>query len=91
MDRFPTTRHSIVLAATGDDDGARAALDSLCRLYWPPLYAFIRRRGHDEETARDLTQAFIVRLLEKGTLRQFERLGTLAARKPLACSRAADD
>jgi RNA polymerase sigma-70 factor (ECF subfamily) len=72
-DRFPTTRLSIVLAATGGDDEARDALDSLCRLYWPPLYAFIRRRGHDEETARDLTQAFIVRLLEKGTLRQFER------------------
>jgi RNA polymerase sigma-70 factor (ECF subfamily) len=72
-DRFPTTRLSIVLAASGGDDEARGAMDSLCRLYWPPLYAFIRRRGHDEEAARDLTQSFIVRLLEKGPLRQFER------------------
>lgn len=40
------------------------ALAELCQLYWFPLYAFIRRRGKDEEQARDLTQAFFARLLE---------------------------
>jgi len=71
-DRFPTTRLSIVLAAV-EDSGRESqdALDALCRMYWSPLYAFIRRQGHDPEDARDLTQAFIARLLEKGTLRQF--------------------
>jgi RNA polymerase sigma-70 factor (ECF subfamily) len=73
-DRFPTTRLSIVFAAAADGgDRSRDALDTLCRMYWPPLYAFIRRQGHDADDARDLTQAFIARILEKGTLRQFER------------------
>lgn len=73
-DRFPTTRLSIVLAAVaGGGDETREALDALCRMYWRPLYAFIRRQGHDAEAARDLTQAFITGLLEKGTLRQFHR------------------
>ena len=73
-DRFPTTRLSVVLAAVASGGPqSRAALDTLCQMYWPPLYAFIRRQGHDADTARDLTQAFIARLLEKGTLRQFQR------------------
>jgi RNA polymerase sigma-70 factor (ECF subfamily) len=72
--RFPTTRLSIVLAAAAETGSqSNDALDALCRAYWPPLYAFIRRNGHDEDAARDLTQAFIARLIEKGTLRQFER------------------
>lgn len=40
----------------------------LCELYWPPLYAFARRRGHTIEEAQDLTQAFFARLLEKRTV-----------------------
>lgn len=72
--RFPTTRLSIVLdAAANRGSQSRDALDTLCRMYWPPLYAFIRRQGYDEDDARDLTQAFITRILEKGTLQQFER------------------
>ena len=71
--RFPTTRLSLVLAAAGDGRGSHDALDALCRMYWAPLYAFIRRQGHEAEDARDLTQAFIARLIEKGTLRQFQR------------------
>jgi RNA polymerase sigma-70 factor (ECF subfamily) len=45
------------------------ALATLCRDYWYPLYAFIRRSGHDADAALDLTQAYFARLIEKGTLR----------------------
>jgi RNA polymerase sigma factor (sigma-70 family) len=47
---------------------ARAALEELYRLYCYPVYAFIRRRGHDRQDAQDLTQDFFIHLLEKGTL-----------------------
>jgi len=43
----------------------RPALDQLCRAYWYPLYAYVRRKGHAPEEAQDLTQAFFARLLEK--------------------------
>jgi RNA polymerase sigma-70 factor (ECF subfamily) len=46
-----------------------AALDKLCRTYWPPLYAYIRRDGQNAADAQDLTQAFFTRLLEKDFLR----------------------
>jgi RNA polymerase sigma factor (sigma-70 family) len=59
--RFETTRWSLVLRA---GDGAEA-LETLCRRYWYPLYAFVRRAGHGEHDAQDLTQAFFARLLEK--------------------------
>ena len=58
---FPTTRWSRILAARDGDpvaSEARRALAGLGRAYWHPLYAYIRRRGHDPETARDLTQEF---------------------------------
>lgn len=72
--QFPTTRLSLVLAAA-DTPGteSRDALDALFRMYWYPLYVFIRRRGHDVEEARDLTQGFIASVLEKNTLRRFRR------------------
>jgi len=68
---FATTRWSVVLAAaeTGGASGdAGTALAELCRLYWFPLYAFVRRRGHSPHDAEDLTQAFFVRFLEKNGL-----------------------
>src|SRR5262245_45900099 len=67
--RFPTTHWSRVVAA-GDRDapGARDALAELCAAYWFPVYAFIRRRGHDPERALDLTQDYFARLLEKDTV-----------------------
>ena len=51
---FPSTRWSIILAA-GDAGPveSRAALDSLCRTYWLPVYAFVRRRTRNVEDARD--------------------------------------
>ena len=70
---FPTTRISLVRAAAGGSDRrSREALATLCGLYWYPLYAYVRRCGHDAEDAQDLTQGFIARLLEKHSLRQFQ-------------------
>jgi hypothetical protein len=67
--RFETTRWSMVLAARdGDSTEAFEALGALCSTYWYPLYAFIRRKGHDAEAAQDLVQGFFTRLLEKGDL-----------------------
>jgi len=66
---FPDTHWSVVLAARqADSPQANAALEALCRAYWPPLYAFIRRRGHGPEDARDLTQGFFARFLERNAL-----------------------
>jgi DNA-directed RNA polymerase specialized sigma24 family protein len=63
---FMTTHWSVVLEAShGTDPCATEALDRLCRIYWRPLYLFVRSSGYDEETAKDLTQAFFERLLEK--------------------------
>jgi len=47
---------------------ADVALEELCRTYWFPLYAYVRRHGHSPEDAEDLTQAFFARLLEKNYL-----------------------
>lgn len=66
---FATTRWSVVLAARdGGDPPAAQALDALCRAYWYPLYAFVRRQGRSPADAEDLTQAFFARLLEKNYL-----------------------
>jgi RNA polymerase sigma factor (sigma-70 family) len=67
---FATTRWSLVLAAgRGDAPEADAALAALCEVYWYPLYAYVRRSGHPADEARDLTQEFFARLLEKHYLR----------------------
>jgi RNA polymerase sigma-70 factor (ECF subfamily) len=61
----------VVLAATGSESARAAeALEHLCRTYWYPLYAFIRRRGCDAETAADLTQSFFAHLLGRDFLRR---------------------
>jgi RNA polymerase sigma-70 factor (ECF subfamily) len=60
---FATTHWSVVLAATDGDSGvAEKALERLCRTYWPPLYAFLRRDGHNEADAQDLVQGFFTSL-----------------------------
>jgi RNA polymerase sigma-70 factor (ECF subfamily) len=67
--QFQSTRWSVVLAARGTNAAAaHEALAELCGLYWYPLYAFVRRKGCDAETARDVVQGFFARLLEKGDL-----------------------
>lgn len=66
---FVTTKWSVVRAAgRSDTTTARAALEKLCRTYWYPLYAYVRRRGHSPEDAQDLTQEFFARLLEGQSL-----------------------
>ncbi|MBC8352986.1 MAG: hypothetical protein H8E66_13405 [Planctomycetes bacterium] len=69
-----TTRWSVVLAAGHQSSPhAKRALESLCQAYWYPLYAFVRRRGKQPETARDLTQEFFATLLEKDYLNSADR------------------
>jgi DNA-directed RNA polymerase specialized sigma24 family protein len=71
---FVTTHWSVVLGAKSEvSKEVDAALESLCRAYWWPLYAFVRRRGHDEHGAQDLTQEFFARLLAKDFLRTVDR------------------
>ena len=62
---FTTTNWSVVLAAQTRSAAADAALEKLCRVYWPPIYSFVRREGRSVEDAQDLTQAFFERLLER--------------------------
>jgi RNA polymerase sigma-70 factor (ECF subfamily) len=72
--RFATTRWTMVLAAGRDTaPEAARALEELCRIYWYPLYAYVRRRGHGREDAEDLTQEFFARLLEKDYLLAADR------------------
>lgn len=60
----------MVAAGGATDTAARAALDELCRLYWFPIYAFARRRGHDEHTAKDLAQGFFLQLIDRNSIAQ---------------------
>ena len=71
---FVTTHWSVVLAATRNDTTrAQQALARLCQAYWYPLYAYVRRRGHDAHDAQDLTQEFFARLLAQNWLAQADR------------------
>src|SRR6266849_3679264 len=66
---FATTHWSVVLAAKDLAlPEADAALQRLCRIYWYPLYVYVRRRGHTPEDAQDLTQEFFKRLVERNAL-----------------------
>ncbi len=69
-EQFAATRWSVVLqAARGSTQaGAAAAMAELCRVYWYPLYAFVRRCGQESHEAEDLTQEFFARLLAKDYL-----------------------
>ncbi|MDR3459449.1 MAG: sigma-70 family RNA polymerase sigma factor [Verrucomicrobiae bacterium] len=63
---FPPTRWSLVLAATRKEaPESAAALEAICRAYWHPLHAYVRRCGQSPHDAQDLTQEFFRRLLEK--------------------------
>jgi len=78
---FTTTHWSVVLEAQGESPAAKEALEKLCRTYWRPVYAFLRRQGFGREEAEDITQGFFAQLLErrkfsalreeKGRLRSF--------------------
>jgi RNA polymerase sigma factor (sigma-70 family) len=58
-----------VAAGRSPAESAEAAMSKLCHIYWYPVYAFVRRQGHNEDDARDLTQEFFSRVLEKNYFR----------------------
>lgn len=71
--RFTTTNWSVVLRARdADTQSAEEALEKLCRTYWQPLYAFIRRDGYSAADAQDMTQEFLSRLVHKGWLEHLQ-------------------
>ena len=70
---FRSTQWSMVLAAGGESPDSRRALAELCRVYWYPVYAYIRRRTASVQDAPDLTQAFFARVLEKNYFAQADR------------------
>ncbi len=72
---FATTHWSVVLLAAQDEspEAAQAALSKICQAYWPPLYTFLRRRGHPPANAQDLVQAFFANLLEQNSLSRVQR------------------
>ncbi len=68
--RFGETRWSLIQAAGATvNPEAQDALGELCQIYWPPVYAYIRCRGQDPETAKDLTQGFFTLLVEKNYIK----------------------
>lgn len=72
--QFATTQWSIVLAAGHRSlPDSQQALELLCRSYWFPLYAYVRRRVSDVQLAQDLTQGFFAALLEGDSLRTADR------------------
>lgn len=72
--QFNTTHWSVILAAGRDSSpDAREGLERLCQTYWYPLYAYVRRRGYGIEDAQDLTQEFLLHLLERGSFANVAR------------------
>ena len=71
---FRTTHWSVVLAAGDENSGQRSeALARLCQTYWLPVYAFVRKRGHSPDRAKDLTQDFFGNFLEKNSVSRAAR------------------
>jgi RNA polymerase sigma-70 factor (ECF subfamily) len=72
---FPTTKWTLLAqASVNGETAARDALELLCRRYWNPLYRFIRARGYSEVEAQDLTQEFLLHVLEHSTLKNADPL-----------------
>jgi RNA polymerase sigma factor (sigma-70 family) len=65
---FTTTHWSVVLEAQGESPAAQEALEKLCRMYWRPTFAFLRRQGIAPAEAEDITQGFFAELLERRSL-----------------------
>src|SRR5580765_8089595 len=72
---FQTTHWTLVLHAreTQSEISAQKALSNFCEAYWPPLYAFLRHRGHASPEAQDLVQGFFAHLLEQNTLSRVDQ------------------
>lgn len=72
---FPTTHWStLARASLNGDTAGRQALEELCRRYWAPLNQFIRWRGHTDAEAEDLTQEFLLHVLDHSTFQRADRL-----------------
>jgi DNA-directed RNA polymerase specialized sigma24 family protein len=72
-DHFSTTRWSVILACAdsgADEETARKALADLCKTYWRPIFAFVCRRGYSVPDAQDLTQDFLLMVLEGDLLKR---------------------
>ena len=65
---FPATRWSFISKAQGKGESAAQAMNELCTLYWPPVYAFVRRKGKSPADAEDITQGFFAELFSRGSL-----------------------
>src|SRR5947208_15316180 len=73
--QFHTTRWTLVLvSAQNEGQAGQAALAELCQIYWYPLYAFARRRGHSPDDSQDLTLGLFLDLLEHRALTRVDRL-----------------
>jgi RNA polymerase sigma factor (sigma-70 family) len=70
---FMTTHWSVVLEAQGESPAAQEALEKLCRTYWRPIFAFLRRQGLPPEQAEDITQGFFAQLLERRKFRALRK------------------
>jgi RNA polymerase sigma-70 factor (ECF subfamily) len=71
-DGFVNTRWTLIrCAGVGDSGQVTQALEELCRIYWSPVYGYIRRRGHQHADAQDLTQSFFSQLMAR---QPFDRL-----------------
>src|SRR5438445_11746311 len=70
---FTTTHWSVVLEAQGESPAAQEALENLCRTYWRPIYAFVRREGTKTEEAKDITQGFFALILERKDFQSVRR------------------
>ena len=71
--RFQPTRWTLLFKLKDPGPEAASALETLCATYWHPVYAFIRRSGRSADDARDLTQAFFARVLEKNYFQDAEQ------------------
>jgi RNA polymerase sigma-70 factor (ECF subfamily) len=73
-ERFEETAWSVVISAGATTESrAQAAMAELCRIYWRPIYAYLRRSGYSKHDAEDVTQSFFQHLLENETLRRASR------------------
>ncbi|MDH4476826.1 MAG: sigma-70 family RNA polymerase sigma factor [Verrucomicrobiaceae bacterium] len=70
---FPETPWTHVRLAGGEDTMAQSSLETFCRMYWAPLYAYARRQGMIAVEAEDVTQSFFVHLLENWPLSAADR------------------
>jgi RNA polymerase sigma factor (sigma-70 family) len=71
---FPATQYAVVLASSSNDAEVRKqALEAIVAAYWKPIYKYIRiKKGENNEDAKDLTQAFFMRALDKGFFERYD-------------------